>query len=92
MIWIVLILLQLLNILFLLIYEIYKIQLHRHAKINALCCYEFIKSMGPNISAVSVVAIFIPMDKVPTWMLVAVFICGIIITKLADRAIEKIKE
>ncbi|MFA6608871.1 MAG: hypothetical protein WCT07_03100 [Candidatus Paceibacterota bacterium] len=48
--------------------------------------------MGPNISAVSVVAIFIPMDKVPTWMLVAVFICGIIITKLADRAIEKIKE
>ena len=61
------IILQFILILFLLFLEIKQIKINIYIKKNALCCYEFVKSMGPNISAVSIVAIFIPMENVPMW-------------------------
>lgn len=50
----------------------------------------FTKDLGPSISAVSIVAIFIPIEKVTVGILLGIFILGIIIRRVSIYIENKI--
>ena len=54
-----------------------------------ICCIEFAGDMGPNISAVSIVAIFIPVQVVDDLILFVVFGIGIMLKAIAVYVLKR---